>query len=142
MPATTPKIVCFSCSFGWGYLGERDALGARIDHWLPVACSGKVDATHVLRAFQRGADGVLILGCPEGECHFQDGNYQTKKKVVLLQRVLAAHGVEPGRLQMVLGVDPEGSRAVAAVDALARELRALGPVAVRAPLDGTIAPGP
>ncbi|MBI5443658.1 MAG: hydrogenase iron-sulfur subunit [Deltaproteobacteria bacterium] len=142
MEERTPKIVCFSCSFGWGYLGDRNALGASIEHWIPVACSGKVDATHILKSFQGGADAVLILGCPEGECHFQDGNYQTKKKLILLRQVLAAHGIEPERLKMVLAVDPAGARAAAEVEALASEVRALGPVRVRAPIAATVAAGP
>ena len=45
-----PKLVCFSCNFGWGYLAERERLSTAVDHWVPVACSGKVDATHILRA--------------------------------------------------------------------------------------------
>ncbi|GAB4257668.1 MAG: hypothetical protein Kow0092_04760 [Deferrisomatales bacterium] len=131
MEPYAPRIVCFSCNFGWGYLSEREQLAAAVDRWVPVACSGKVDAVHILRAFQKGADGVLILGCPEGECHFQDGSYQTKKKTFLLQQVLAAHGIEPERLRMVLSVDPEGAGIADAVGRMAEAIRPLGPVALR-----------
>ena len=83
-----PKVVCFSCKFGWGYLADEDTLSSQIKNWIPIVCSGKVDAKHVMEAFEHGADGVLILGCPEGECHYQDGNFETKKRVQLLRKVL------------------------------------------------------
>ncbi|MBN2099494.1 MAG: hydrogenase iron-sulfur subunit, partial [Dehalococcoidia bacterium] len=61
-----PKLVCFSCKFGWGYLADEEDLRDRVKNWVPIICSGKIDTTHILDAFKRGADGVLILGCPEG----------------------------------------------------------------------------
>lgn len=125
-----PKIVCFSCSFGWGYLAGTDVLSLRLKNWVPVFCSGKLDSTHILKAFKQGVDGVLILGCPEGDCHFQDGNYQTRKKVHLLQRVMASFGIEPERLRMELGVDPEGQTIAKLVDNMAREIKRLGPVRI------------
>jgi F420-non-reducing hydrogenase iron-sulfur subunit len=125
-----PKIVTFSCSFGWGYLVGREVLALRLKNWIPVICSGKVDTTHILKAFRQGADGVLILGCPDGDCHFQDGNYQTRKKVHLLHKVLAGFGVEPERLRIELGVDPEGQTIAKLAESLARDIRHLGPVRV------------
>jgi len=126
-----PRLVCFSCKFGWGYLKGNDELAASVRNWIPVTCSGKVDATHILNAFKNGADGVLILGCPEGECHFQDGNYQTKKKVLLLKKVLTAFGIEPQRVRMELSIDPEGKTIPALVEKMAGEIKKLGPVKIR-----------
>ena len=60
------KVVCFTCNFGWGYLGDRQELSEKIPNWIPIPCIGKIDATDVMGAFKSGADGVLILGCPEG----------------------------------------------------------------------------
>ena len=56
-----PKVVCFSCKFSWGYLADEAALSSQIKNWIPIICSGKVDAKHMVEAFQHGADGVLIL---------------------------------------------------------------------------------
>ena len=135
-----PKIVCFSCSFGWGYLAGTDVLSLRLKNWVPVFCSGKLDSTHILKAFKQGVDGILILGCPDGDCHFQDGNYQTRKKVHLLQRVMASFGIEPERLRMELGVDPEGQTIAKLVDNMAREIKRLGPVRI---IEGAgLAPAP
>lgn len=128
MEAYNPKVVCFSCNFGWGYLNNEEALGATILNWIPVACSGKIDTHHILKAFKAGADGVLILGCPEGHCHFQDGNYQTRKKVYLIQKVLGAFGIEPERLDMELAIDPEGKKIPQLVARMKNDLAKLGPV--------------
>jgi F420-non-reducing hydrogenase iron-sulfur subunit len=136
-----PKIITFSCSFGWGYLVGGEVLALRLKHWIPVICSGKVDSTHIMKAFRQGADGVLILGCPDGDCHFQDGNYQTRKKVHLLHRVLGSFGVEPERLRIELGIDPEGQTIAKLAESLARDIRHLGPVHL-APVGDTREQGP
>ena len=128
METYNPKIVCFSCNFGWGYLSDAEALGAATLNWIPVACSGKIDTNHILKAFRSGADGVLILGCPEGRCHFQDGNYQTRKKVFLIHKVLDAFGIEPERLTMKLDIDPEGRKIPQLIAQMRHRLAGLGPV--------------
>ncbi len=123
----TPKLVCFSCNFGWGYLSGREEMGRHIEYWVPVACSGKIETSHILHAFRSGADGVLILGCLEGYCHFQDGNYQTMKKIYLLRRVIASFGIEPERLQMKFSRDPEGKTIPALITEMQENLKRLGP---------------
>jgi F420-non-reducing hydrogenase iron-sulfur subunit len=123
-----PKLVCFSCRFGWGYLGDEAALSSQIKNWIPIICSGKVDATHIVDAFKHGADGVLVLGCPVGECHFQDGNQETKKRIQLLQKVLDAYGIEPGRVRMELSLDPEGKKIPELVKKMSDTIKQLGPV--------------
>lgn len=123
-----PKLVCFSCRFGWGYLGDEAELSSQIKNWVPIICSGKVDAIHIVDAFKHGADGVLILGCPEGECHYQDGNYEAKKRVYLLHKVLAAYGIEPDRVRIELSLDPEGKRIPKLVKTMSDIIKKLGPV--------------
>ncbi|MBN2098488.1 MAG: hydrogenase iron-sulfur subunit, partial [Dehalococcoidia bacterium] len=90
--------------------------------------SGKIDTTHILDAFKRGADGVLILGCPEGDCHFQDGNYEARKRVYLAQKVLEAYGIEPERLRIELSVDPKGNSIPRLVKEMSDAVAKLGPV--------------
>lgn len=109
MSEETVKVVCFSCKFGWGYAGDvPESGGSGAGTRVPVVCSGKVDPEHVLEAFRRGADGVLILGCAEGECHYQDGNTEAMKRFMILRRALDAAGIAGERLQIHLGTDPEG----------------------------------
>lgn len=123
----TPRMVCFSCKFGWGYLSEN-GCGKGIERHVPIMCSGKVDASHIMDAFRKGADGVLILGCPDGQCHFQNGNYQARKRVLLLKQTLRDFGIEPERLRIVFDVDPEGTGIPAVIDRMKAELARLGPV--------------
>lgn len=123
-----PILVCFSCKFGWGYLADQVELTSSVDNWVPVICSGKVDPLHVVNAFKAGVDGVLILGCESGHCHFQDGNYQTGKKVHLLRKVLEAYGIEPERLRMEFSKNPEGTQIPQLVKTMKRDIAKLGPV--------------
>ncbi len=128
-----PKLVCFSCKFSWGYLTDEDALSSKIDNWVPLICTGKIDATHMLDAFKQGADGILILGCPEGDCHYQDGNYEAKKRVYLIRKLLESVGIEKERTRIELSIDPEGKRIPKLVEEMRKELAKLGP-AKRSPV--------
>jgi F420-non-reducing hydrogenase iron-sulfur subunit len=68
------------------------------------------------------------MGCPEGECHFQDGNFETKKRVQLLRKVLDSYGIEPERVRMELSIDPEGKRIPEIVKSMSQTVKSLGPV--------------
>ena len=122
-----PKVVCFSCKFGWGYLADEAALSREIENWIPIICTGKIDATQMMDAFEKGADGILILGCPEGDCHYQDGNYEVKKRVYLMRRLLESMGIEKERIRIELAIDPEGRRIPQLVKEMSKELTKLGP---------------
>jgi len=127
-----PKIVCFSCKFGWGYLTDEATLAKEIENWIPIICTGKIDTTHITTAFKEGADGVLILGCPEGDCHYQDGNYEAKKRVHLLRGLLESMGVEKERIRIELSADPEGKRIQQLVKEMSKDIMKLGPLKNRA----------
>ena len=122
-----PKLVCFSCKFGWGYLTDEASLSNQINNWAPIICTGKIDTTHMIDAFERGADGILILGCPEGDCHYQDGNFEVKKRVFILRKMLESVGIEKERIRIELAVDPEGSRIQKIVKEMTEDLAKLGP---------------
>jgi len=126
-----PKVVCFSCKFSWGYLTDEDTLSRKIANWVPLICTGKIDATDMLDAFRAGADGILILGCPEGDCHYQDGNYEAKKRVYLIRRLLESMGIDKGRIRIVLSADPEGESIPKLVAEMRRDLAKLGPAKKR-----------
>lgn len=128
MEEYTPKIICFSCDFGWGYLSDHDTLTSEIEHWIPVTCSAKVDSTYIFEAFRKGADGILILACPEGQCHFEDGNFRTEKRVYLLQRVLDAYGIKRERLKIICASDSDGKKIPLLVNEMKEDLKKLGPM--------------
>jgi len=124
--AEGPGIVCFACKFGWGYTSNNGHF-KNVKNMIPVVCTGKVDATDILGAFNKGSDGVLLLGCAEGDCHFQDGNQEAKKRVYLLHKVLEAFGIEKERLEMVTGIDPKGERMQGLINGFMDRLKGLAP---------------
>jgi coenzyme F420-reducing hydrogenase delta subunit len=67
---------------------------------IRVPCTGKVDVLHILRCFERGADGVYVVGCREGDCHYQSGNFRAKKRVEQAQHLLDRIGVGGLRVRM------------------------------------------
>lgn len=67
---------------------------------IRVPCTGKVDIQHMLRAFEKGADGVCVVGCMEGDCFFRKGNFRARKRVVQAQKILETIGVGGDRVQM------------------------------------------
>jgi F420-non-reducing hydrogenase iron-sulfur subunit len=130
-----PKVVCFSCKFSWGYLTDEAVLSKEIENWIPIICTGKIDTTYMMEAFEKGADGILILGCPEGDCHYQDGNYEAKKRVYILRRMLESMGIEGERVRIVLSSDPEGRRIAQLMKEMKSDLAKLGPIQ-KAPVAG------
>ncbi len=133
-----PKLVCFSCSFGWGYTGQDVHLASQIKHWMPIICSGKIDIKYIVSAFEHGADGVLILGCPEGDCHYQDGNLEARKRVFLLKKVLDSFGIEQERVRIELSADPTGTRIPILVEQMKAHLKEMGPFKVFKPVSKKI----
>jgi F420-non-reducing hydrogenase iron-sulfur subunit len=67
---------------------------------IKVPCTGKVDIIHLLRAFEKGADGAYVLGCMEGSCQFNNGNIRARKRVEQAQKILESVGVGGERVQM------------------------------------------
>jgi F420-non-reducing hydrogenase iron-sulfur subunit len=119
------KIVCFSCKFSWGYLTDDSVLAADIQHWIPIICAGKIGPRYIVDAFIHGADGVLILGCPEGDCHYQDGNLEAKKRLALLRQVLTTQGIHPDRLKLVLSRNPDGKDIPHYIEEMVRTIQSL-----------------
>ena len=77
---------------------------------IRVPCTGKVDVLHILHSFERGADGVYVVGCLEGDCHFNSGNLRARKRVEQAQNILEAIGIGGQRAQMYNLSSAEGPR--------------------------------
>ena len=127
-----PKIVGFVCN--WCSYRAADLAGtARMKHapnvrFVRTMCSGRVDPSFVLRAFVKGADGVMITGCHPGECHYLVQNYKTIRRFAMLRRTLRALGIEDARLRLQWASAAEGAQLAAAIDQMVAEVRALGPL--------------
>ena len=126
-----PKILGFFCN--WCTYAGADLAGVSRLQYPPnirvirVMCSGTVSPHHVLRAFQKGADGVLIGGCHIGDCHYLRGNYMTIKRISFLQELLKFTGVEPGRLHLEWISAAEGPKLAQTVRDFTEKIRKMGP---------------
>jgi F420-non-reducing hydrogenase iron-sulfur subunit len=134
MSAFEPKIIGFLCQ--WCADAGADAAGrGRVVYpanlrAVRVLCSGRVDPEFVLKAFAAGADGVIIIGCPEGSCHYKRGNIETMKRMELLKTLLIPLGIEPDRLRLAwVGADDAAGFA-GIVTEMTRATQDLGPLTV------------
>ena len=92
-------------------------------------CTGRVDMAFVLRAFQKGADGVIIGGCWLGECHYvTEGNYDALNMMHLCRKLLEHKGVDPKRLRIEWISAAEGNRFAEIMSDFTEQLRGLGPL--------------
>jgi F420-non-reducing hydrogenase iron-sulfur subunit len=127
-----PRIVGFLCNW-CSYTGADLAGVSRMKsapnlRTIRVMCSGRVDPTLVLRAFQLGADGVLVAGCHPGDCHYQEGNYKAMRRVLLLKRVLREFGIDERRLRLEWISASEGEKFARVANEFTEQVRALGPL--------------
>ena len=96
-----------------------------------VPCTGKVDVIHIMRAFEKGADGVAVIGCLEGECHFDSGNLRARQRVEQAQKILETIGVGGERAQMYNLSSSEGPRFAQYATEITEKIKALGPNPIR-----------
>jgi len=94
---------------------------------IRVPCTGKVDIIHILRAFEKGADGVYLVGCLEGDCHFNQGNFRARKRVEQAQKILDTVGVGGERVQMYNLSSSEGPLFAKYAQEMDQRIRDLGP---------------
>jgi heterodisulfide reductase subunit A len=97
-----PVIVAFACEGAAGYAAEiAGQLGMKMPdnlRVLKVPCSGRLDALHLMKAFEQGADGVVIFACPENQCHYIDGSKKAEERVAYLKKSLDVLGIGGERL--------------------------------------------
>jgi coenzyme F420-reducing hydrogenase delta subunit len=96
-----------------------------------VPCTGRVDILHLLKAFEAGADAVMVVGCLEGECHYLTGNIQAKKRVKKLKQDFTALGIEPERVEMFNLSSSDGPRFAAIAKEMSERAYQLGPSPVK-----------
>lgn len=130
-----PKIVAFCCHY-CAYAAADLAGSLRLQYptnirIVKTPCSGRLDAQHVLDAFEGGADGVMVAGCLEGDCHFQTGNLHAKRRVRWLQGLLKEIGLNGERLQMYNMSSAMGGEFVEATVEMTERMKELGPSPLR-----------
>ncbi|HKZ63671.1 MAG TPA: hydrogenase iron-sulfur subunit [Thermoplasmata archaeon] len=129
-----PQILAFCCNW-CGYSAADQAGAAKMEYpsgvkIVRLMCTGMVDPYYVLRAFERGFDGVLIVGCHVGSCHYKSGNLQAREQVERVERVVHALGLD-GRLTMTAASAAEGNVFADAARSFSEKVRKLGPNPIR-----------
>ncbi|SDL71837.1 hydrogenase iron-sulfur subunit [Halarsenatibacter silvermanii] len=109
-----PQIVAFCCKW-CSYAGADLAGTSRLKYpsnirIIKVPCSCRVKPEFILRAFQRGSDGVIVAGCHPGDCHYMTGNYYTRRRLSLLRNQLDFAGINPERFELKWISASEGRR--------------------------------
>ena len=127
-----PKIVGFLCNW-CAYEGADSAGRARRTYpanlrVVRLLCSGRMDPHFILEAFKQGADGVMLLGCHPGECHYKEGNFQALKRTALLKKVLPRFGIEEQRLRLEWISTSEHEKFANIVSEMVDRVRELGPI--------------
>lgn len=126
-----PKMICFYCK--WCTYTGADLAGTSRMKYVPNGvvlksmCSSRIDPQHILEAFKKGADGVLIGGCHYGDCHYVTGNQLTHNRVAMLQKILPDFGIDPQRLRIEWISAAEGAKLVKVINTFTEDLRAMGP---------------
>jgi coenzyme F420-reducing hydrogenase delta subunit len=92
-----------------------------------VPCTGKVDVVHMLKAIQKGADGVYCVGCLEGACHYNEGNLRCRERVNHVRSLLQEIGLEPERVRMYNLSSGEAPTFVAYAKEMTENILKLGP---------------
>ncbi len=129
--AFTPRIVVFACN--WCSYAGADAAGISRIQYSPhfriirVMCSGRVHPAFILRAFELGADGVLVSGCHFGDCHYIFGNERAVEQFEKTKALLKILGVEEGRIRLEWISAAEGVKFARVIDEFVEQVRALGP---------------
>lgn len=129
---TKPVIIGFLCN--WCSYRAADLAGTSRFGYpatlrdIRIMCTGRLDPAFVIAALREGADGVLVMGCHPGQCHYEEGNYKAMRRVALLRRTLAQLGVHPDRVQLAWASAAQGVIFTETVKEITERVAKLGPL--------------
>jgi len=134
-----PKIIAFLCNW-CSYAGADKAGGQKLQYpanvkLIRVMCSGRVDPQFVMRAYREGADGVMVLGCHPGDCHYRNGNMKAMKRMRLLKRMLSQFGIEEERFLLDWVSAGESDRFQGLAVGMTEKVKSLGPLRIEGYVD-------
>jgi len=130
-----PRIVAFLCN--WCAYSGADLAGVSRLKTSPnlriirTMCSGRVDPSFIIKAFQLGADGVLIAGCHFGDCHYIEGNFKTMRRVEMLKLLLPEFGINPERLRLEWISASEAEKFARISFEFTDQIKSLGPLKLK-----------
>lgn len=124
------KLLVFACNwsvFPGMQLSESPTL-IKTDYGVIVSmCSGRVAPELILNALEEGAWGVMVAGCPPEECD-HDGNYKTKRRLILLKNILKELNIDPKRIRLEWFSTGESAKLSKAIDDFLKDLEKIGPI--------------
>lgn len=126
-----PQIVGFLCKW-CSYAGADLAGTSRLTYppnisIIRVPCTSRINSHVIIKALAAGLDGVLVSGCHPGSCHYVNGNYKARRRLLVLRRLIEFMGVDPRRIQMSWVSASEGFKWASVVRKATEEIRQLGP---------------
>ena len=132
-----PKILVFACNW-CSYAGADTAGVSRIQYSpkfrvIRVMCSGRVRTSYILKAFQLGADGVLVSGCHIGDCHYIFGNHRALEMYDRTTKTLKVLGFEDERIRLEWVSAAEGPKWGLLIDEFVEQITKLGPSPINLP---------
>lgn len=134
-----PKIIAFVCNW-CSYAGADGAGGQKLSYpanikIIRVMCSGRIDPRFVMDAYRKGADGVMILGCRPGDCHYRSGNTKAMKRMMILKRLLDQFGVEQERFQIEWVAAGESEKFQKVTSLMVEAVKKVGPLKLKGYVD-------
>jgi heterodisulfide reductase subunit A len=130
-PGFVPTILVFSCN--WCSYTSADLAGVNRLRYpsntriIRFMCSGRIEPDFIMRAFEYGADGVIVSGCKLDECHYISGNYKALDRVEMTQKLLDLIGLGAGRLRAEWMTAAEGHKFAKIMEEFTKEIMAMGP---------------
>jgi F420-non-reducing hydrogenase iron-sulfur subunit len=126
-----PVIIVFACHY-CAYSAADLAGSARLQYppnvrIIRTPCTGRLEIDFFMKAFENGADGILVAGCEEGSCHFRDGNLLAKRRVKSAGTLLSEAGIEINRIRMVNVSAASSHKFVEYVKEMVETVKKLGP---------------
>jgi coenzyme F420-reducing hydrogenase delta subunit len=126
-----PRIVAYVCN--WCTYGGADLAGtSRLTYVASVRviklpCTGRIDPLFLIKAFERGADGILVSGCHPGDCHYNSGNYHARRRWTAFRELIDFSGIDMRRLHFSWISAAEAVKWVDVINDVTTKIRELGP---------------
>ena len=126
-----PQIIAFVCN--WCTYAGADLAGTSRMEYKPnvriikLPCTGRIDPLFIIKAFEKGADGVLVSGCHPGDCHYTTGNYHARRRWVVFKNLMDFVGIDSRRLHFSWVSASEAIKCVDLVNNITDDVKKLGP---------------
>jgi coenzyme F420-reducing hydrogenase delta subunit len=126
-----PRITAFVCN--WCTYTGADLAGTSRLHMasnvriIRLPCTGRIDHMFIVKAFERGADGVIVSGCHPADCHYTAGNYHARRRFGVFRELLSFLGIDPRRVTFSWVSASEGGKWADVVNDTVARVRAMGP---------------